>query len=115
MRKPIQMIAIIAMAGLLSACAAGSHIRHDVFMRGQVVQMDDSQAVICIGSADGAEVGQELDAYRVNITPVTDEGSDYKLDLVGNVRISSIFDEHFAKAEVLNGDVRRYDVVELKR
>lgn len=58
------------LAASLGACASVSPTYHHMVMRGQVLSTEDNgqavspQAQICIGSKDGAAVGQTFDVIR---------------------------------------------------
>jgi hypothetical protein len=87
-------------------------------MRGQVLDVTDGVAYLCIGSKEGAEVGQEYAVYRsvkewnpgTKYRPFT-----YKRLETGKIRIEHIVDDHYATAEILSGDVKENDLAELSR
>ena len=110
--------ALVALAvGATSAQAAETSFRHKYLMRGQVLEQQANTLVVCIGRADGAEIGQELDVIRhvrISMGPKA-TGPQFRPKDVGRARITTIFDEHYAQATVLEGDVKVGDVVELKR
>ena len=112
-------MAVTLVPGGASAQSTQSHtpgIGHSVFMRGTVVRAAGNDLVVCIGSADGAEPGQELTVYRVSEHPHGPKGPpSYRRTEVGTVRIQQIIDEHFANATVTSGTVERHDIVELRR
>lgn len=111
MRKTVMFTLFgLALLGAQPAFAAG--IGHSFFMRGQIVDKDDSGRVVCIGSADGAKVGQVLEVFRVKRTHA--KTPSYGLTLVGHVTIDRIFDEHFAHVTVGDGTAAVNNVVELK-
>ena len=106
---------VLVVVGLLAACA-GSPIYHKAIMRGQVVGVEANEVVLCIGSKDGAQVGQTLEVYRVvNESRTSERGDLFKKNYIGEVVIGSIVDDHFARASVNSGDVKKHDVVELKK
>jgi hypothetical protein len=112
------LIASLAAITLLGAAPALSQgIGHTWFMRGTIVQVDSTGTVVCIGKADGAEVGQTLDVYRIvrHPGPRKSPGPDYHRQDVGEVRIDHVFDDHFAHVTVTSGRVRKNDIVELRR
>lgn len=109
-----------ALAGLAMIAATGptlaQGIGHSFFMRGSIVDTGSNGTVVCLGKADGAEVGQTLDVYRVKTLPGPGKGAPaYRRDLVGHVRIDHIFDDHFAHVSVADGMPAKHDVVELLR
>ena len=101
----------------LSACSSLQSVGHKYLMRGQVVELTGNEAVVCIGSADGAQVSQELTAYKlVNKNPAGGPGKNpprWERVNVGTVRVVEVLDEHFAKARVTSGKVAVNDVVEM--
>lgn len=109
------LIALILLA-LLSGCASNSPTRH-YFMQGQVLSVEDQSVVLCVGQAHGAEVGQVLSVFRneqVNTAPKAARGS-FKRVPMGQVRIVEVFDEHYARAEVVSGEIHANDTAELQR
>src|SRR4030067_3731241 len=55
---------------LMSSCATmGQKVYHDFIMKGSIIETSDSEVYLCIGSKDGASVGQELDVYKIVKTP----------------------------------------------
>ncbi len=101
-------IFVIAVTG----CASFGSISHKYIMRGQILEAEGSDVYLCIGSADGAQVGQEFSVYRF-----VKSGRRYPSVLKqekGTVKIIEIVDEHYAKAKVLTGEAKVNDVVELK-
>lgn len=105
----------LASALLLGGCATMQKTYHPYFMRGSIIEAAASDVYLCIGSADGAKIGQELDVYKIN-TRITRKPGEYSFtrELTGKVRITQIVDEHFARAEVISGTVARNEIAELK-
>jgi hypothetical protein len=115
LNKIVKISFMVAFVGLLSACA-GSQFYHENIMRGQVVGIDDDEVVVCIGSEDGAETGQELQVYRYVWEGAVEEGDDsYRVDYVGTLQIKSVVNDHFARAISTKGNVKKHDIVELKK
>lgn len=109
------LILLLALAG--SAHAAEGGFKHEVVMRGQILESDAGSLVVCVGKQDGAQVGQMLDVVRhtrVTGTPKK-AGPRYQREAVGSVRITSLFDEHYATAEIVEGKPKVNDTVELSR
>lgn len=111
----LRTLLLALLFGLLAACASNSPTRH-YFMQGQVLAVDGTVATVCVGTRNGAEVGQVLGVIRHE--PV---GGDPKQPAIGfsrrpmgQVRITAIFDEHYAKAELVSGEVHVNDSVELE-
>ncbi len=99
----------------LSACSSLQGAGHKYLMRGQVVEVSGSEAVVCVGSRDGARVSQELTAYKMVSTNTGSPKTPTRWvkTKVGTVRIVQVVDEHFATAQVVSGDVQVNNVVEL--
>lgn len=97
--------------------ATPPEIVHGVTMRGSIVRATGRQIVICIGTADGAQAGQELAVYRVSFHPHGPKPGigDFRRTRIGSVRISEVINEHFANASVTSGTARVNDIVELER
>lgn len=105
----------LAMPGVSSASEGG--FRHSVLMRGQVLETQAESLVVCVGRADGAQVGQVLDVVR-HVRRVRRSrmgGTRYRREAVGQVRIVELFDSHYAVAEVISGSPKDNDTVELVR
>lgn len=100
-----------------SAQAQESSFRHEVLMRGQILEAHSGALVVCVGEADGAEVGQVLDVVRhqrISRSPKA-TGPRFRREPVGQVRITELFDTHYAEAEVVTGKPKVNDTVELTR
>jgi len=109
-------IASIAMLGAVPAAAAG--IGHSFFMRGSIVGEQAEGKVVCVGSEDGATVGQVLSVYRTVVHPGPSgkgTGPFYHREPAGHVRIDHVYDAHFAHVSVVDGAPAVHDIVELRR
>ena len=106
-------LAVLAIFSIGLAGCANSDFSHEYLMSGQVVSTNN-EVVVCVGEANGAEVGQILTAYRIVTNDDWEEGaaSFKKLD-IGQVKIDKIINEHFAKVTVLTGDIKKHDMVQL--
>jgi len=102
---------------VLSGCATTSPVYHRYVMQGQVLTVDGNILTICVGDRDGAKVGQLLDVVRHVQRPSSPKSSTHIFgrDEVGVVRITSILDDHYSTAEVLEGNPQVNDAVELER
>ena len=99
----------------LTACVPGG-VRHGLFMRGQVLALDGEVVSVCIGTRDGAKLGEELDVQRITTKPGPPKsGPTFVRTEVGRVKIVELFDEHYARAKILSGAPQLNDVVELQR
>ncbi len=107
-------IAALLIAGaLLSACASGSSgggFVHGVLMRGQVIRVAAAETIVCIGRADGAAPGDRFAVYRY-LDPGS-EGAGFIREDVGMVEVVELIGMHFAMVRILEGDVRKHDIVE---
>lgn len=102
---------------LAAGCAALGSAGHKYFMKGQILETADGQAYLCIGSAEGAKAGQEFAVYHYTRTrPFSEKRSQpaYKREKVGILKIRKVVDEHYAWADVLQGNVAAGDVAELQ-
>lgn len=118
-RRPRPLLVALALAGMLasSAWAGESSLKHEYMMRGQILEVETGSVVVCVGKKDGAEVGQVLEVVRhVSTSPHTkNSGPRFRREDVGTVKITSLFDEHYATAEVVKGSPKVNDTVELER
>lgn len=112
-RTLLDMLFII-LFGTLIGCATIETAGHKYYMRGSVLEVRDGTAFLCIGSEEGAKVGQVFTVLRyVNTERRRDQQPHYRIDNVGTVEITDI-ESHMAKAKIRSGDVKQNDVMELK-
>lgn len=109
--RNLKFLLIGVLTLILSSCA-NSPFYHEHIMRGQIVAFDTNEIVVCIGTKDGAEIGQELDVFRIALVDTSVEGYEFDKNFVGKVEIVSVVNEHFARAKVITGDLMKHDVVE---
>ena len=116
MRASLGTVAVLVSLAL-SGCASTSPAYHKFAMQGQVLSVDGNSLVVCVGKEDGAKVGQELSIVRHVNRPASSKvpGPGFRREAVGKVRIDSIFDEHYSRAQVLSGSPQVNDTVELDR
>ena len=115
--RVLRSVVLIPLLVAMSACSSLKSAGHEYVMRGQVVAIDGKEAVVCLGTRDGAQVGQQLSVYRSVEKGVGGPGKNpprWERINVGAVRLVEVVDEHFAKAQVTSGEVSRHDIVELK-
>ncbi len=109
---------------VLASFVAGCSVSHPA-MRGSVVAVVENEAHICIGTSDGLKVGDTLAVYRTRQVgrsnlpygPYRSPGEiqrsfQYEKVRVGKVRVTRLFDEHFAAVEVVAGEIDYPDIVE---
>ena len=104
-------VAMACALALSSGCQSAHSAHHGYLMRGSIVDKSAEGVVLCIGSKDGATVGQQLSVIKV--TQGTPKGVFLK-QKVGSVTITAIIDEHFAKATVKTGQAELGQIVELE-
>lgn len=117
LRRPLMIWALVMSLFLLSGCESLTTANHKYLMQGEVLSVDGSNTVVCIGEKHGAKVGQRLDVVRhTAIRSNSAHGSmktRYKREMIGEVRIESLFDEHYANAKIISGTAAVNDMVEL--
>jgi hypothetical protein len=110
------LYSVLALAVTLVGCVEGG-VRHGWIMRGQVLALDNGVATVCIGARDGAKVGQVLDVQHITVNQTSNPhgpGPTFTRSDAGQVKITELFDEHYARAQVLAGKPAVNDVVELE-
>jgi hypothetical protein len=109
-------LGLSALFALTPALGSAAEVWHRYIMRGQVVEMQGQAVILCVGTAEGARPGQVLTVVRFIGTPGASKGAPPvpRRDDVGAVRIDRVIDEHFAEATLVNGQARKFDLVELK-
>jgi hypothetical protein len=107
----VHIVSVMFMVILLTSCVTMGKTHHKYLMKGNIIETYNSDIYLCIGSNDGAEVGQELDVYKITI--ISKARSTFQREHIGKVKITEIVDEHFAKAKVISGKAEKNDIVEL--
>jgi drug/metabolite transporter superfamily protein YnfA len=112
----VPAIAAAMMLLIYASCATTQHAYHAYIMRGSVVEAAGGGIYVCIGTHDGAKVGQELDVHRIDVIGSGNPKvpPKFKRRHVGRVRIAEIVDEHFANASIVSGEAMKNDIVELE-
>jgi methionine-rich copper-binding protein CopC len=113
MRTVLSVLLVILFATTMG-CATMESAGHKYVMRGSVLDVSDGTAYVCLGTEQGAKVGQEFMVFRYVKTaanPKTQQ-PQYRVETVGRVKITAT-ESHMAHAKILNGDVKENDVVEL--
>lgn len=121
--RPLKVLVTSVFLGLsavsLSACTpwASSDAYHSAVMRGQIVSLEGNSGVICIGKHDNAQVGQVLDVIRHRPKHVGGRHGARRFERVttGKVKVVRIMDEHYSEIELVSGEIRETDTVELKK
>lgn len=84
-------------------------------MRGTIVANDNGTITVCVGRNDGAKIGQELLVTRaMNYGIGAKGGTAWRLKNIGRIRLTEVYDEHFARATVISGEPSKNDLVELR-
>ena len=110
------VLVVTLAAGTSPAAGSDPGMRHTVFMAGSVIEASAEGIYLCIGTPEGAAVGQQLDVVRLTRDKGGNpkQGARFKREKVGAVRIDAIVDEHFAQATLLSGGAERGDIVRLE-
>ena len=107
------MVLVLVMSGCASLQTAG----HQYLMRGQILEVTGGEAYLCVGSKDGAKVGQEFSVVRfekvLNPNPKSTAPYFKRAETGGKIKITEIIDEHMATAKILSGIVKVNDIAEL--
>ncbi len=119
MGKRAVVNALLAIVVVMAAgCATMESVGHKYMMKGQVLDVTDNSAYLCIGSKDGAEVGQEYAVYKfvraVNPNPKFAAQPYFRREKAGKIKITEIVDEHMAKATITAGEVQVNYMAELE-
>lgn len=108
----------LALALFLPVVSAADEpsVYHRYLMKGSIIEKKGDQLYLCVGTNDGAKVGQELDVVRARRAPSGGKSGIVRFERkqVGRLRIEEIVDEHFARARLLSGEGKKGDLVELK-
>ena len=108
LKSAVSLILATFVIFLMFSCAT---FYHSYLMKGSIIEASDSEVYLCIGSKDGASVGQELDVYK--IIQRQSKTAPFRREYAGKVKITEIIDDHFAKATVISGKAEKNDIVEL--
>lgn len=112
MLNKMSKVIVLAIFSVVLAGCANSDFSHNYVMRGQIISASDEGIFVCVGLNDGAKVGQILEAYRFVMNDDNEEGADFFLKQeTGQVRVEELVDEHFARVIVLEGEVKKHDIV----
>jgi len=113
-KRSVLYVLLVFLFAMSAGCATLQSAQHKYVMRGSVLDVSDGKAYVCLGTEQGAKVGQEFTVYRYvrTVPPPKGQPPQYKVETVGRVKITQT-DSHMAYAEILNGDVQEKDIVEL--
>jgi len=112
----IKSVILAVVLVLFVVSASYGAVTHKYLMKGSVLEVTDGMAYICVGTSDGAKVGQELNVVRFTKTGTTPKGAPtFKKEEVGKVKIEEVVDKHMANAKIISGEVKVHDIVELMK
>ncbi|MFA4902293.1 MAG: hypothetical protein WC600_06055 [Desulfobaccales bacterium] len=111
MRNGTVVSTLLVILLMAMGCATLETARHKYFMRGQVLEVQDGTAYLCLGTEQGAKVGQVLTVRRY-VKIGGSRGGQYRVDSVGTVKITEV-ESHMANAKIVTGDVKPNDIVDL--
>lgn len=116
MLNKISKVMVLVVFSVVLAGCANSNFSHKYLMRGQIITSSLDNIVVCVGLDDGAKVGQVLNVYRFFDTNFSGEGDEiYEKRSIGKVKINTIINEHYAKVTVIEGNVKKHDMVQLNK
>ncbi len=86
---------------LLGGCA--SQLYHDFIMSGQVVSANANELVVCVADTDSLKENSLFKVYRAvyDDNVITEGESGYSKKYIGEVRLGSTKDKHFANATII--------------
>lgn len=106
-------VLILLLTLLIGGCA-NSNFYHETFMSGVVAEVNDKEALVCISGRVDLKPGTVLDVYKLDQSSVAviHDNWGYQRKLTGQVKVTEIVDEHFAKVTLVKGRVRKHDMIE---
>jgi len=115
-KSVIMSLSIVALF-IMTSCATVDTARHKYTMKGQILESTSEGVYICIGSADGAAIGQEYKVFKFVKMPPSPKSTqpNFKKEETGMVKITEIVDEHYAIAKIIAGEAKENYIVELHR
>ena len=117
-KKIVAGTLLMAFLAVVAGCATMESAGHKYLMSGQILDVTDGTVYLCIGSKDGAEVGQELTVYKferaVNPNPKYSAQPYFVKMKAGKIKIVEIVGEHMATAKVLTGEIKVNYVADLE-
>lgn len=113
-KRTVWNVLLVLLFATTMGCATLESAGHKYVMRGSVLDVSDGTAYLCLGTEQGAKVGQEFTVNRYIRTFTSPKGQQpaYKIETVGRVKITNT-ESHMATAKILTGDVKENDVVDL--
>ncbi len=111
MRNGAVVSTLLVILVMAIGCASLEAARHKYLMRGQVLEVQDGKAYLCLGTEQGAKVGQVFTVRRY-VRIGGQRGGSYRVDSVGTVKITEV-ESHMANAQIVTGNVKANDIVDL--
>jgi hypothetical protein len=114
------MAVALTAAILFAGCASFRTAHHKYVMRGTILMTTGNEVYLCIGSRDGAQVGQKFDVYKLVAEGANQPGKGgvsgpkFRKDKTGTIKITQIVNEHFARADIIYGTAQKDYVAELE-
>ena len=107
---------VLPLTLLITSCATTEKAYHQYIMRGSILEVNNDEVYLCIGSKHGAQVEQVLSVYHYQkiIEHPGSKGTHWNWEKTGKIRITEVVDEHFAWAKVISGNVEEGDIAELE-
>lgn len=113
-RLALLLVATAFISMIAINCRSATEAYHKYIMKGSVIDKTAQGVYICVGTHDGARVGQVLDVYRYERQQLIGANRIlHRKESVGSVRIKEITGVHMAVAEVVSGNVKVGDTVEM--
>ncbi|TAL36701.1 MAG: hypothetical protein EPN93_07715 [Spirochaetes bacterium] len=100
-----------------AGCNRADKAYHKYIMRGAILDARGNEVDLCIGTRDGAKVGQELEVYAIEgrVTRANPSAvPEYRRIKTGVVRITAIYDEHYAQAVIVSGKAEKNAMAEIE-
>lgn len=112
----ITMLLGVVALFIMTSCASVEKVEHKYIMKGSILESTSEGVYLCIGTADGAAVGQELNVYKyVKMGSGKYAEQNFRREETGKIKITEIVDEHYAKAKILTGEAKVNYIVELHK
>lgn len=116
-KKIASAAALIAIIFLVGCASTLGTIRHEYIMRGQILKASSDSVYLCIGTEDGAQVGQEFEVYKFEERMVDKSLENPSFEYVkvktGKVKITET-ESHYANAKIISGTAQKNYIVELR-
>ena len=113
LRGVVSLILLNSATFLMFSCAT---VYHGSLAKGSIIGTFNSNVYLGIQGGDRVSVGQELNVYKVIMNPQEPLARPASKGVqTGKVKITEIFGNGIAKAEVISGKAEKGDIVKLVR